>query len=384
MGIDLNYPLRKKTSKKQSFSSKIVFQLGIFLFFCTFIIGFSIYILFSNNTFEMVSEVRPYSVIREVVPVPFKDNESSSAIDSGAVNDKVKIDPSKSVVFDKENADIQKRSTNLDHLPTIEERLLPSLTTKKILENNQEVKGEDQVYLSGKKSCFNIKGPRIAIVVSGLGISQTGTQSAINLLPSNITMAFASNGNSLKRWMTESTKKGQDTILQVPMQAFNEAYNDDDIYTLKITEKVNQLRNQLIYSLNRGTGYLGVMNYRGAMLLSHKTSVEVMFKEFANRGLLFFDDGSSARSLTRLLAPTLNLPYVVADLYLDDQVDRDKIREKLKELENIARKEGQAIGVAVAFDESIEVISQWLKQEHASDISIVPLSCLVKLSSSSQ
>ena len=42
-------------------------------------------------------------------------------------------------------------------------------------------------------------GPRVALVVGGLGLSQTGTQSAIAKLASPVTLAFASEGNSLGR-----------------------------------------------------------------------------------------------------------------------------------------------------------------------------------------
>ena len=45
------------------------------------------------------------------------------------------------------------------------------------------------------------RGVRIAIVVSGLGLSQTGTQRAIAELPEEITLAFAASGYSLQRWM---------------------------------------------------------------------------------------------------------------------------------------------------------------------------------------
>ncbi|MET0170070.1 MAG: divergent polysaccharide deacetylase family protein, partial [Aliihoeflea sp.] len=45
------------------------------------------------------------------------------------------------------------------------------------------------------------RGTRITIVVGGLGLSQTGTQRAIEVLPAEVTLAFAPAGNSLDRWM---------------------------------------------------------------------------------------------------------------------------------------------------------------------------------------
>ncbi|MBL8581279.1 MAG: divergent polysaccharide deacetylase family protein, partial [Rhizobiaceae bacterium] len=45
------------------------------------------------------------------------------------------------------------------------------------------------------------RGARVAIVIGGLGVSQTGTQSSIAKLPPEVTLAFATQGNSLGRWM---------------------------------------------------------------------------------------------------------------------------------------------------------------------------------------
>lgn len=64
------------------------------------------------------------------------------------------------------------------------------------------------------------RGTRVAIVVSGLGLSQTGTQRAIEKLPEEITLAFAVSGNSLQRWMQEARRGGHEILIQVPLDPF--------------------------------------------------------------------------------------------------------------------------------------------------------------------
>jgi len=50
---------------------------------------------------------------------------------------------------------------------------------------------------------------------------------------------------------------------------------------------------------------------------------------------------------------------------------------KLDELERVARRNGQAIGVASAFDESIAAISRWSREAAGRGIEIVGVSALV-------
>lgn len=52
------------------------------------------------------------------------------------------------------------------------------------------------------------RGTRVAIVVGGLGLSQTGSQKAIRELPPEVTLGFAASGNSLQRWMQEARREG--------------------------------------------------------------------------------------------------------------------------------------------------------------------------------
>ena len=61
----------------------------------------------------------------------------------------------------------------------------------------------------------------MAIVIGGLGVSQTGTQEAIAKLPAEVTLAFASQGNSLGRWMQVARQGGHEIVMQVPLEPFD-------------------------------------------------------------------------------------------------------------------------------------------------------------------
>jgi polysaccharide deacetylase 2 family uncharacterized protein YibQ len=104
--------------------------------------------------------------------------------------------------------------------------------------------------------------------------------------------------------------------------------------------------------------------------------MEPVMRDISKRGLLFLDDGSSAQSKTEAVARGTELPYAFADLQLDGQLDVNAIMQKLDELERIAKRNGQAIGVASAFDESIDAISKWSEGAAMRGIEIVGVAAL--------
>jgi polysaccharide deacetylase 2 family uncharacterized protein YibQ len=92
--------------------------------------------------------------------------------------------------------------------------------------------------------------------------------------------------------------------------------------------------------------------------------------------LLFLDDGTSAQSKTAVVAKGTEAPYAFADVQLDKQLDVNAIIQKLDELERVAKRNGQAIGVAAAFDESIDAIAQWTQEAAMRGIEIVGVAAL--------
>ncbi|MBB3594664.1 hypothetical protein FHX08_005068 [Rhizobium sp. BK529] len=221
------------------------------------------------------------------------------------------------------------------------------------------------------------RGTRIAIVVSGLGLSQTGTQRAIQQLPEEITFAFAASGNSLQRWMQDARRGGHEIMLQIPLEPFDYPANDPGPGTLLTSKSVARNIENLHRAMGEITNYTGVMNYLGGRFLSDPQALEPIMRDIGKRGLLFLDDGTSAQSKTAVVAKGTELPYAFADLQLDGQVDVSAILQKLDELERIARRNGQAIGVASAFDESIDAISKWSEEATMRGIEIVGVAALV-------
>ena len=222
------------------------------------------------------------------------------------------------------------------------------------------------------------RGTRIAIVVGGLGLSQTGTQHAIQQLPEAVTLAFATSGNSLQRWMQEGRRTGHEILLQVPFEPYDDPGSDLGPGMLRTGASAKENLSRLHEAMGRITNYTGIMNYQGGRYLADVKSLEPVFRDLSKRGLLFLDDGTSAQSKTETVSKAVNLPHSFADLTLDGQLQADAILKKLDELERIATRKGSAIGVASAFDESIAAIKKWTEEASQRGIEIVGVSALAR------
>ena len=219
-------------------------------------------------------------------------------------------------------------------------------------------------------------GTRVAIVVGGLGISQTGTQAAIRTLPQGVTFGFAPTGNSLDRWMQEARRNGHELVLQLPMEPFGYPQATPGPHTVTAAEATAGSFAELYWSLGRLTNYVGVMNYMGARVTADPAAMRPLAAELARRGLLYLDDASSPRSVAKDLSREAGTVFAASDVLLDGNQDPQAIARQLETLERVARADGTAIGIASAFDVSVAAIATWIEAAEARGIKLVPVSAL--------
>lgn len=220
------------------------------------------------------------------------------------------------------------------------------------------------------------RGARVAIVIGGLGLSQTGTQEAIAKLPGEITLAFAPQGNSIGRWMQEARRTGHEIIMQVPLEPFDFPNVNPGRNTLTVNATAEENLENLHWALSRTTNYTGVMNYMGARFSANASAMGPFLAELGKRGLLYLDDGSTARSVAPELALKNRVPFAIGDTAIDAIRNRGDILKKLDELEATARARGYAIGTGSAFDVTVDAVASWVQEAKKRGIEIVPVSAL--------
>ncbi|MER8908730.1 divergent polysaccharide deacetylase family protein [Mesorhizobium sp. M0854] len=220
------------------------------------------------------------------------------------------------------------------------------------------------------------RGARVALVIGGLAVSQTGTQAAIAKLPAEVTLAFAPQGNSIGRWMQVARQSGHEVIMQVPLEPFDYPNVNPGRNTLTVAATPDENLKNLRWALSRTTNYTGVMNYMGARFSADATAMGPLMAELGKRGLAYVDDGSSARSLAPELALKDGVPFVGGDTAIDAVQDRGAILKKLDGLEATARAKGFAVGIGSAFDLTVDTVSSWVTGAKKRGIEIVPVSAV--------
>ncbi|MCP1200958.1 divergent polysaccharide deacetylase family protein [Notoacmeibacter sp. MSK16QG-6] len=229
-----------------------------------------------------------------------------------------------------------------------------------------------------RRPAEQIDGPAIALIVGGLGLSQTGTQHAIKTLPGTVTLAFAPTGNSLSRWQQAARQAGHELLLQLPMEPFGYPNTNPGPGTLLADATSDETLALTRKALAATTNYAGIINYMGGRFLTENAALQPIVEELAGRGLMFVDDGTAPASQAGRLSAIEGAPFAMAGDPVDTIREPEMIRRALTALETKARENGAAIATASAFRVTVDELSQWMDKAAARGIRFVPVSALAQ------
>ena len=218
--------------------------------------------------------------------------------------------------------------------------------------------------------------PRIAIYVGGMGLSQSATQTAIDSMPPEVTLAFLPYAATTPALIQAAKAKGHEILLQLPMQ--NAQGGAPGPHALTADESPAALASDLEWLTTRFGGYVGITNLLGGPVTSNTAAMTAVLRAANARNLFFLDDGTSKRSIAASVAAQLNVPEVQADVVLDATSDPAVVRARLDSLVAIARRKGQAIGMASGLPDYLTTIARFAADLRAKNVMLVPVSALAR------
>lgn len=222
-----------------------------------------------------------------------------------------------------------------------------------------------------------LKGKKIAIVITGLGISARATDAALQTLPPGVTLAFAPYAGDVQRWVSEARKLGHEVLLEVPMEPYDFPDSDPGPHTLRPMLSEDGNIERLKWALTRFTGYAGITNLLGGRFLANRDAAAPVMTYLARRGLLFYDGGTTSRSAAAGIASQIKAPYVQSNIMIDSIQSGMEVDQKLSELEARARVTGAATGTGFLYPVTIGRVANWAKGLAGRGFVLVPASAIV-------
>lgn len=224
-------------------------------------------------------------------------------------------------------------------------------------------------------------GPQVAILLEGIGLSDDLDRQAIDTLPPAISLGVTPYADALQKpgpdpSLDQARTLGHETWLCLPMDPAGSPLDTEGTQALSLSIDLALDRKALAWSLSRFQGYVGATNALGGLRgdrFAGSDAFAMVAEQLDRRGLLYLDAGVAPHEAP-VIAPRFTRH---ADLTLDEQADDTDIAARLDRLEQIARSQGSALGVAGPLrPATIDRLRSWSRGLGERGITLVPVSAL--------
>lgn len=219
--------------------------------------------------------------------------------------------------------------------------------------------------------------PRIAIIITDMGLNKQQTTSAIKNLPAAVTFAFSPYGVALNDWRNLARSTGHEVLMLVPMEPLNYPQNDPGYLSLLTTNDSLVNIDILHKIMGSMVGYVGMMNYMGSKFMTLQSNLRPILTEINVRGLMFVDGHTTQFSKGAKIAQGIGLPRAINDAYIDKIPSQEEIMIQLQDLENRAKSRGVAVGIARNYPISINLLEKWTQGLSDQGFQLVPITATV-------
>lgn len=220
--------------------------------------------------------------------------------------------------------------------------------------------------------------PKIAIIISGLGLNMRTTDDALNSLPSDVTLAFSPYGQNLQTWAEEAREAGHELLVMVPMEPLDYPVNDPGPHSLLTSLSAAENIDKLHYVMSRFQNYVGLMNDMGSRFTASEQSLRPLMADLQRRGVLFLDARTTSATIIPEVAQAYGVPTVSNSRYIDNVAAGSEIDRYLLELEDLARARGSSVGIGRAYPVTIARVTAWSKTLVERGIDLVPITAIVR------
>lgn len=218
--------------------------------------------------------------------------------------------------------------------------------------------------------------PYLALVIDDVGLSADVVDDIALMRP--LTLALLPYSQDLPAKASILEKSGHELMVHLPMEPHGDANPGPEALLTNLTQA--ELDRRIIWNLSQFKSYIGVNNHMGSKLMERVGPLVSLMIELKSRKLMFLDSLTSPKSLGQRSATALRVPFLARDIFLDNDQDRQKIKNQLDKAVRIAKKRGYAIAIGHPYPETLSVIKSFRNQGAASGVTIVPLSQILAYS----
>lgn len=145
-------------------------------------------------------------------------------------------------------------------------------------------------------------------------------------------------------------------MIHFPLEASN--FKGEEKDTLHVEDSYEKIEKRVAQIRKWYPNAKYTNNHTGSKFTENEAAMDKLFRALVKYDFIFVDSRTTGKTVAKKMAKKYNMPYIVRNVFLDNEQDFNYIQNQLKKAIRIAKKNGQAIAICHPHAISMKVLRE--------------------------
>ena len=197
----------------------------------------------------------------------------------------------------------------------------------------------------------------IGIIIDDFGYRNDHISNGFLEIPAKLTYAIIPGHDHSQSFSKRAYDAGYEIIVHLPMENIGKTYGEEE-YVLMSYFQDDEIKNRIHKAFDHLPESIGLNNHQGSRgtadsrVMTHVANVIKEKKKF------FIDSRTTSNSLAESTMRKYGVPTNKRDIFLDNELDEEKIKAQLMKLADVSERKGIAIGIGHVKPQTLNVLAR--------------------------
>ena len=240
-----------------------------------------------------------------------------------------------------------------DHLTDLENDIVePEITT--ISPDTLEEQTSSQA--PGETEKIPMRGV-IGLIIDDFGYRNDHVSNGFLQLPGKLTYAIIPGHDYSQLFSKKAYDAGYEIIVHLPMENIGKTYGEEE-YVLMSYFQDEEIKNRINNAFDHLPESIGLNNHQGSRGTADSRVMTLLSGVIKEKKKFFIDSRTTNNSLAETTMRKYGVPTNKRDIFLDNELDEEKIKIQLLKLADTSEEKGIAIGIGHVKPQTLNVLAK--------------------------
>ena len=240
-----------------------------------------------------------------------------------------------------------------DHLADLENEVIE---TEEVIISSDTLEKKSRLEIPNDIEKIPMRGV-IGLIIDDFGYRNDHISNGFLELPGKLTYAIIPGHQHSQLFSKKAYDAGYEIIVHLPMENIGKTYGEEE-YVLMSYFQDDEIKGRINKAFEHLPESIGLNNHQGSRGTADSRVMTLLANEIKSNNKFFIDSRTASNSIAESTMRKYGVPTNKRDVFLDNELDEEKIKIQLLKLAEDSEEKGIAIGIGHVKPQTLNVLEK--------------------------